>query len=605
MIRKIRFDNFTGGLNTVSALGTINQSPNRTETPDCQNVEYFLLGGLKHMDGNTLIGQKFVNVKVTGGFEYRFNNIRYMIISLEDGRLLEFNKSTNLFELIYTFATPTDKCSGVAFGNGMVFSNGEDDLLYYEKNRDTLLTGSVSGTAGTTTITGVNTLFSTELHVGEFIKIGTHTYRVTNIPTDSTKDTVCTVTPAFEETFTSSTYSLTPISLCNATLVNTDDSSVSKPIRGIALNVYRGRLFVGGNDSNLYYSELNNFHGWDIKYGAGAFDPFYNDTSDIYALGLYGDNLVIHRQSFSYVLGGENTPDSWTISPFADISCESQQSFVATNNAYYVYSRKNGGIYPLMKRNMFSDRFVGDELSVKVRNLFELLDTSNLDKIFAVSFPLKRWMIMYMPFINGTGSNVAMVYDFQTGSWLRRVVPQEVTCAFKYNDKVYIGTAKGEVLEEFNGLTFDGKKIPFYWKSPWYDFNDGSTNSSVREFRIQIAEDYNVDFYVRNKRDGLEPYNQRRIKNKSGLKESLVWSDEEGLLTDTVWDGSELDPPIEGQEWSDGGFTTYRFPLATSFFQQMQIILAGNMENTESDTTQGMAVYGYELHGIDKEETPW
>jgi len=54
--RRIRYDNLTGGLNTVSSLGTINQSPNRTETPDCQNVEYFLLGGIKSMEGNTKIG---------------------------------------------------------------------------------------------------------------------------------------------------------------------------------------------------------------------------------------------------------------------------------------------------------------------------------------------------------------------------------------------------------------------------------------------------------------------------------------------------------------------------------------------------------------------
>lgn len=601
MGRRIRFDNLTGGLNTVSALGTINQSPSRTETPDCQNVEYFLLGGIKHMDGNTPFGDVQAD-SITCGFEYKKDNVKYMVITTDAGEVKVYNNTTAVFDTVYTFPNATTRHSGIPFSTGIVISNGVDDLLYFEKNRNDLLTGTVTGVAGSFDITGTSTKFSTELHVGEFILIGDDTYKVTEISTVD-PDTNIKVTPALDESFTDESFNLTEISLCNAKLMNTDDSSVSSEIRGLPLNVYRGRLIVGGNDNNLYYSELGKFYGWDIKYDAGAFSPFYNDTSNLFALGLYGESLVIHRQDFSYILtGADADPSNWQIDPFADISCESQQSFVAINNAYYVYSRKNGGIYPLMKRNMFSDRFVGDELSVKIRNLFQWLDNSKLDKIFAVSVPSKRWMVMYMPFIQGSGINIAMVFDFQTNSWLRRVVPQEVTCAFKYNDKAYIGTADGKILEEFEGLTFDGVKIPFYWKSPWFDFGDGSTYQSIREFRIQIAEDFNVNFFVRNGRDGMSDYAEREIKNKSGLKEALVWSDDACLLTNTVWDGSELDPAIEGMEWADGGFTTYRFPLANSYFQQMQVVFCGNMENAESDTTQGMAVYGFEFHDIQKEE---
>jgi hypothetical protein len=596
LARRIRYDNLTGGLNTVSSLGTINQSPNRTETPDCQNVEYFKLGGLKSMEGNTLLAS--IPNSVVCGHEYIKNDIKYMLIADNEGIVYVYNSATNSFDTIYTFPTATDRLSMVNFADGVVVTNGVDDLLYYNKGRNTLLTGTVSGTVGSTTLTGVNTLFSKELHKGEYIKIGSSTYKVVSISTVSGEtDTVCTVEPALTETYTSSIFRLTEISLCNATLINSDDTSVSKPIRGLAINVYRGRLIVGGTDDNIYYSELGKYFGWDIKYSAGAFDPFYNDTSSIYALGLYGENLVVHRQSYSYLVSGtDSDPDNWQIDPFADISCESQQSFVVTNNTYYVYSRRNCGVYPLLKRNMFSDRFVGDELSIKIRNLFQDLNNSQLRNIYAVSSPRKRWLVLYMPFIQGTGSNIALVYDFQTNSWLRRVVPQEVTSAFRYNDKVYIGTADGKVLEEFTGLTFDGEKVKFYWKSPFLDFGDGSHYQSVSECRVQISEEENNDFYLRNYRDGLDLYKNRRLKNKSGLKSGLVWSDEEGLITETVWDD---------YEWADGGFTTYRFPLENAYFQQLQLMFCGNLEETDDGTTQGISLYGFELHNIQKEEVGW
>jgi hypothetical protein len=598
LARRIRYDNLTGGLNTVSSLGTINQSDRRTETPDCQNVEYFLLGGLKSMDGNTKFGNT-QGYRISCGFEYKLNNIKYMITTNTHGEVRVYNPSTQVFDLIYTFPNATTRHSIIAYSNGVVISNGVNDMLYYQKGRNDLQSGSISGTAGTKDVVGIDTTFknatstSSSLHVGEYINVGGDIYIVDTI----TDDNHLTVTQNITTTFTNATFRLTEISLCNATLVNTDDSSVSLPIRGLAMNVYRGRIVVGGNDNNLYYSELGKFYGWDIKYDAGAIPPFYNDTSDIHALGLYGEDLLIHRQDFTYLLNGSNTPDTWNISPFADISCESQQSFVTSNNSYYVYSRRNGGIYPLLKRNMFSDKYVGDELSVKIRNIFEQLNTSKLNEIYCVSHPTKRWLVMYMPFIQGIDSNIAMVYDFQTNSWLRRVVPQQVTCAFRYMDKVYIGTSDGKVLEEFNGLTFDGTKIPFYWKSPWFDFGDGSNFHSVREFRIQIGEDFNENFYVKNHRDGTSESHERLVKNKSGLTQALIWSDDAGLLTDSVWDD---------YEWADGGFTTYRFPLANaSYMQQMQIELAGNMQETESDSIQGMAVYGFELHGIELEERPW
>lgn len=581
----VRYEDFTGGLNTVSSIGTINQSPRRTESPDMANVEYFKLGGLKAMEGNTQVGDTQTS-RITAGFEYKQGNNKYMIITTAAGEVKQYDAVHQVFNQVYKFPNPTTRHSMVAFNNGVVITNGVDDLVFYEYNRHIELTGDVSGTKGQTKVTGLSTEFTSQLGVGDEVEIDGNTYYVASIESD----TSLTVTTTLLTTFSNVRIYQGQISLCNATLTNEDDALVNDEIRGLAINQWKGRLWVGGNDGNLYYSELGLYNKWDVKYGAGAIAPFYNDTSEIFALGLFSSFLLVHRKDFTYVVAGDSDPDTWEVQPYADVSCESQQSFVSTNNAYYVYSRSNGGIYPLVRRTIYSDRYVGDELSVKIRSLFETLNNNRLDEIYCVSYPKKRYMMMYMPFLEGSGSNIALIWDFQTNSWLRRIVPQVVTCAFKYADEIYIGTNDGKVFNEFRGTTFDGVPINFYWRSPWFDFGDGSNYMSMREFRIQISDEDTNNFYVRNRRDGKASYKERFVTNGRGDINSLIWSDPEGEITNTVWDD---------YNWAEAGHLTRRFPLPDSFFQSIQIELAGKGD------IQSMAVYSMEFCGLHLEEVPW
>ena len=86
---QIIFGDLTGGINNVDSKETINASTKKTQTPDMLNVEYFKLGGIKTMEGNTVIGKMTVddvkvpnrfNAKVIGGWEYTKGNKRYMIV---------------------------------------------------------------------------------------------------------------------------------------------------------------------------------------------------------------------------------------------------------------------------------------------------------------------------------------------------------------------------------------------------------------------------------------------------------------------------------------------------------------------------------------------
>jgi len=585
MARNYRYENFTGGLNNVSSIGTINQSPKRTESPDMANVEYFKLGGLKSMEGNIQIGDTQES-SVIGGWEYTKGNNKYLLTVNEDGELRILNTITNTFDLIYTFAGDTNRASFVNFNNGVVVTNGVDDLVFYEKGRNTSLSGTVTTTIGSKNVVGVSTHFGTDVVVGDQVLIGSNLYFVETI----TSPTHLTLSKNATASLVGVAYSLGELSLCNATLINTDDPTVSIPIRGLALNTWNGRLFVGSGGT-LYYAELGRVNGWDIKYGAGGIPNSYNDSSNVKALGLYSNYMLIHKEFYTYILTGGTDPSEWQVSPYSSISCDSQQSSVVTNSVYYVFSKENMGIYPLTQITVFSDKYVGPEISTKIRDYFSNVILSDTEKIFAVRYPKKRRMMMYLPTINASGSSVAVVYDFQTKTWLMRKVPQEVTIAFEYANDAYIGTADGKVLREFAGTTFDGQFIDAYWKSPWLDMGDDSYYKSFSEFNIQLAEDFTNSFVIRTRRDGNSNYKEREFSSDTPDVNALIWEGtSESPNNLTYWDYND---------WVKSGFLTIRCPLENQFFQCYQLEIA------TKTLGQGFYIYGFDIRRVELEEAPY
>lgn len=584
----VKYYNLTGGLNTVQGIGTINQSNKRTESPDMKNVEYYNLGGLKSMKGNTQFANTLPS-QISLGFEYVYGNNKYMVVTTVDGTLYIYNKITNTFKEIFKFKTPTSRHSICTFNNGIVVSNGVDDLLFYQYGRHNLLSGTVTTSTENNSVTGTSTEFTTQLSVGDYIEINSVKYKVIEI----TNDTELRIEPTPTEAVTDSNYYLSDISELNAVYTNEDDPNISKPVRGLALQSYQGRIFVGGNDGILYYSEVGLIHGWDLKYGAGAIPSFYDDNSDFTAFGLWDKYLIICKRERSYILDGTDADTTnWTISPYSDFTCDSQQSWLVANNSFLVYTRTGGGIYPLLQRTIYNANYQGNDLSVKIRDSFEYVNTAKFDYIFPVYAPKKKYIMFYIPMLMGVGSNYCFIFDIQSKTWLLRVVPQDVTVAFRFNNEIYIGTSDGKVLKEFSSLTFDGQPIEWYWKSPWFSYGEGSNHLSTREFRINIAEESTNRFHIRNRRDGKDAYNTRAVSNDLDSFIGLVWDvdNEENSLTDTTWDNDS---------WVTTSHIVKRFPLPKQYFQTTQIEFYGNAVG------EGMSIYGFEIDGIQLEELPY
>lgn len=207
----VKYYNLTGGLNTVQGIGTINQSNKRTESPDMKNVEYYKLGGLKSMEGNTQFANTLPS-QISLGFEYVYGNNKYMVVTTVDGTLYIYDKITSTFKEIFKFKTPTSRHSICTFNNGIVVSNGVDDLLFYQYGRHNLLSGTITTTTENNSVTGTSTKFTTQLSVGDYIEINSVKYKVIEI----TSDTELRIEPTPTEAVTDSNYFLSDISELNA-----------------------------------------------------------------------------------------------------------------------------------------------------------------------------------------------------------------------------------------------------------------------------------------------------------------------------------------------------------------------------------------------------
>ena len=533
---QISFFDLTGGINNVDTIERINSSTKNTETPDMINVEYYRLGGIKSMEGNTQVGS-LQDSAIVGGWEYTKGNSRYMIIALKTGELKVYDvvhpeEGDDYYDFIevYKFPSSSDRVSFCNMNNGVVATNGVDDPVFYEYGRRQSITGTVSITANSTNVTGSSTKFTTQLKPGTKIEINGNNYWVNTI----TSNTAMTITEAPTASASNQTVYVKEISPCAATLTNSQSepgAEINTPIRGRAIQYYNGRLWIG-TDNGLFYSAVGLYDNWDIQSDAGVIYSVYNDTSEIQALGLYSNYMLVHKRYNTYVLTCDGEATTIDIKPYSNITCNSQQSWVVSNTKYYVYSRDHHDIFPLSQRTIYSDRYLGDSITNKVRNIFETLNDNDTKNIFCTTYPKNRWMMFYLPLVGGAGSNYALIYDFQTKSFIARQLPmsQNVTIAFNFNANVYVGTKDGRVLKEFTSNKFgtipnndnSGENITAYYKTPWFDWSGGYTHS-FSEFMIALSPELNNNFKIRTFKDGSSEYESRVIDSSTLIGDGLEW----------------------------------------------------------------------------------
>ena len=586
--KTLQYFNLTGGLNTVQTMATINTTPKRTESPEMVNVEYFKLSGIRTMNGNVALNSgNSIGGKIEFGYEYVKGNDRYMIVA-DNQNLYEYNPTIDTFtkltlsgddnDTTFPFGHDTDTYITICgYANGIVAAcpNSKNTyLVYYRKGR-TAKRGEVSTTQGSNTVTvtsySSNNYTCTEdiFGKGDIVIIGTRRYEVDTVQPAEIEDTSnpgTYITNPDKDKFTTvenvlDTLTDTDLYISDFTKIYCE-AKYDVQYSGITITTFtprvihshQGRLWVAAKPENydttavVIYSDLGSIHnafegGDQSVYDGGYFEEFWEDTSDITALGSWDKYVVVHKREHTYLINTSNSDaTTWNVESYSEYTCDNQRGYVKANNGYYVYSTSGGGIYPMIQRTIYSAISQGGEASTKIRDIFVNLNQYRLDEIFAVYHPTKKYIMFYLPMIGENGSKDCYILDLQTKTWLHRKVPQDVTCAFEFDNKVYIGTEDGKVLEEFRGYTFDGEPILFSWKSPWFIWGGATNFTTTREMRIKISQEGTNNFFIRNRRDGIEDYKERKISNSTTATNFLVWDDK--ILTLDISDGYTATVPV-------------------------------------------------------------
>lgn len=137
---------------------------------------------------------------------------------------------------------------------GDVTQTTDDSLSIFTKasqaNGNLPMTGSLSVTSGSATVTGTGTIFTTEFVIGDSIKIGTATYTISSIDSDTS---IALTTPYSGATASDVPASLRPRTLCSpsSTTCGAPDVKLNNPA-GLLIDTERNHLYISnaGSDPN-------------------------------------------------------------------------------------------------------------------------------------------------------------------------------------------------------------------------------------------------------------------------------------------------------------------------------------------------------------------
>ncbi|MBR1908468.1 hypothetical protein IJ818_05995 [bacterium] len=329
------------------------------------------------------------------------------------------------------------------------------------------------------------------------------------------------------------------------------------------LTVYKGRIWAA-KESTLYFSALGRFDDFQTENDAGYISNFYTDADEILALKPYKDYLAIYKEKSVYLLSGSN-PDDFAIIPFADKGTYSNECIVNVNNKQYFMT---DGIYPL-EVGTLNQIMIGEDITHKIKSEFEKFDKSRLNEIFVLHYEFKNQIWYFIPYLNDTYFHTIWINDYVNKAWFKRVVPQDITAACVFNNKIMTADKDGKVYIEDYGTTFDGEPIDFMWKSPFLSLGNPSVRKSIDEFYFILDETYENNFT-------FSVYKNFDSENKDDIEQiystnfnNLHWADEYKSLND-VWNCDD-----NLSLWAVSADTMYKAEISEANYA-VQLCVEGN-----------------------------
>lgn len=279
----------------------------------------------------------------------------------------------------------------------------------------------------------------------------------------------------------------------------TAEDLVSEPLHPDYIAVHKGRLWCS-KGSTIYYSAIGSYSDFTTKDDAGYINDFHTDTSDIISMYSYKDYLAIYKHDRVYLLSG-SSPDDFAIVPFADRGVFAPKAVINVDNKQYFLSN---GIYALEQVGELNQIRLGAEISGNIKNEFEKFDKTKIMKAFAVHYPNKHQVWFFMPYEQDDYFHTIWINDYLNYTWYKRVVPQNITTACKFNSNLVSADNQGKIYLEDSGNTFDGVPIEFMWKSAFLSLGNVLHRKLIDEFYFVLddVKDNKFKFSIYKDYDG-------------------------------------------------------------------------------------------------------
>ena len=342
----------------------------------------------------------------------------------------------------------------------------------------------------------------------------------------------------------------------------------SPPIGGLAISVYKGRVFIACG-AVLYWCALGNQNNWTNTNDAGYLANLNDSSSNITALYGYGNYLVIHTENSVFTLNGSG-PADFTVTKVADKGSVSPYGVTTFNNTHLFY---NNGVYPL-EFGLLQQIQLGNELSFKIHPEFLKLVNTRLNEIVAFQYTSKRQAWFYMPYQNTQGLTTAWIYDLVNNAWFKRVgVP--VNCAAVINGVIYTGGLDGSIYQEDIGSSFNGNPINSYWYTPFINFGapfyKKSFDRLIVKFERSVINNCNLVFRYNDNTTYQDTIAVSQIDN------DLIWAESQFDDNGGIWGANQ---------WTIQIYFDYSY-LFSGIFETLQIGFSTNAAN------QKMCIRGF------------
>ena len=355
------------------------------------------------------------------------------------------------------------------------------------------------------------------------------------------------------------------------------------------ITVYKGRVWCA-KDSTIYYSALGMYNDFSTENDAGYINDFHTDTADIISMHTYKDYLAVYKRDRVYLLSG-SSPEDFALTLFADKGACAKNTIVNVDNKQYFLS--SNGIFALEQVGELNQIRLGSEISRNIKEDFAKFNISSIGNSFALHYQDKNQVWYFFPYLDNNFYSTIWINDYVNKAWYKRVLPQKITTACKFNSRIITADNQGRLFREDYGTTFDGKPISFMWKSPFLAFGNVLCRKIIDEFYFILDDIYDNKFNFMLYKD---------YDSEFGDDAELIFSKH---YTHFIWGGDET-PDNSQYCWGEEDSQIPVWPINSSTMEKAEI--CGSNYSVQlcvegNELTDNCAIIGLKFREIYNDET--